>query len=119
MRLIVAIDGSENALAGLEEVVERARQTGDEVTVAVYSHDDSLATVETAVHDRLDALGFDAGVEMLAEDPGSQLVTLAEREEYDRIVLSGGQTSPLGKIQLDSLVEFVLLNAHTTVTLIR
>jgi nucleotide-binding universal stress UspA family protein len=119
MRLIVGVDGSETALAGLEEVVSRARQTGDEVTVAVYSHDDDLASAEAAVREKLDNLDFDARVEQIADEPGGQLVQLAETDDYDRIVLSGGQTSPLGKIQLDSVIEFVLLNAHTTVTLIR
>jgi nucleotide-binding universal stress UspA family protein len=119
MRLIVGVDGSERAMAGLEEVVARARTAGDEVTVAVYSPDDSLAEAEATVRDRLDDLDFDVAVETIADDPGSRLVELAETGEYDRIVLSGGQTSPLGKIQFDSVIEFVLLNAHTTVTLIR
>jgi len=51
--------------------------------------------------------------------PGSRLVELAEREGADRIVLGGGETSPLGKVQLGSVAEFVLLNAKTTVTLVR
>lgn len=119
MRLIVGVDGSERALAGLEAVVARARNAGDEVTVAVYSRDDSLAATEATVRDRLDDLGSDARVERLEGDPGARLVELAETDGYDRIVLSGGQTSPLGKIQLDSVIEFVLLNAHTTVTLVR
>lgn len=119
MRLMVGVDGSERAMAGLEEVVARARTAGDEVTVAVYGPEDSLAEAEAAVRDRLDGLEFDAAVETIADDPGSRLVELAETGGYDRIVLSGGQTSPLGKIQFDSVIEFVLLNAHTTVTLIR
>lgn len=119
MRLIVGVDGSENALAGLEEVVTRAKKVGDEVTVAVYGGEHSLAEAEARVHDRLDALQFDAAIETIEGDPGGRLVELAERDGYDRIVLSGGQTSPLGKIQLDSVIEFVLLNSHTTVTLIR
>jgi len=118
MRLIVGVDGSENALDGLESVVSRARQTGDEVDVAVYS-DADLAAAEAKVRDRLDDLDYDATVEPIDEEPGGRIVHLAETGGYDRIVLSGGQTSPLGKIQLDSVVEFVLLNAHTTVTLIR
>jgi nucleotide-binding universal stress UspA family protein len=119
MRLIVGVDGSEHALEGLEEVISRARQTGDEVSVAVYSNDDNLAAAEARVRELLADLEYDATVEAVEDDPGGSLVHLAETGGYDRIVLSGGQTSPLGKIQLDSVVEFVLLNAHTTVTLIR
>lgn len=119
MRLIVGIDGSETAMKGLDEVVTRAQQMGDEVTVAVYAPDDSLAAVETTVRARLDELGFEAEIEPIEDDPGSRLVHLAETGEYDRIVLSGGKTSPLGKIQLGTVTEFVLLNSHTSVTLIR
>lgn len=119
MRLIVGVDGSESSLDGLEEVVGRAREAGDEVSVAVYGPGDSLADTEAAVRDRLDALDFDAAIETIAENPGGRLVELVESEGYDRLVLSGGQTSPLGKIQLDTVTEFVLLNSHTTVTLIR
>jgi nucleotide-binding universal stress UspA family protein len=53
------------------------------------------------------------------EDPAGRLVELAETEGFDRIAIPGGERSPLGKIQLDSVAEFVLLNATTTVTLIR
>lgn len=119
MRLIVGVDGSEHALDGLEEVISRARKTGDEVSVAVYSNDDDLAAAEASVRDKLTDLEFDATIEAIEDDPGGRIVHLAETGKYDRIVLSGGQTSPLGKIQLDSVVEFVLLNAHSTVTLIR
>ncbi len=119
MRLIVGVDGSESALAGLEQAVERAKTADDEVTVAVYRGEDSLAETEARVRDQLDALQFDAAIETIEGNPGGRLVELAERDGYDRIVLSGGQTSPLGKIQLDSVIEFVLLNSHTTVTLIR
>lgn len=119
MRVIVGVDGSESALAGLEAVRDRAREAGDEVTVAVYSTDGSLADAEASVRERLDELGFDAAIETVEGDPGGRLVELVETEEYDRLVLAGGQTSPLGKIQLDSVIEFVLLNSHTTVTLVR
>ena len=119
MRLIVGVDGSDRAIAALETVLERAKETDDEVTVAVYDADGSLADAERAVRDRLDAFEFDASLTTIEGEPGSQLVDIAETAGYDRIVLPGGQTSPLGKIQLDTVIEFVLLNAHTTVTLIR
>jgi len=46
-------------------------------------------------------------------------VTIANQESFDRIVLGSGERSPLGKIQLGSVAEFVLLNAQTSVTLVR
>lgn len=119
MRLIVGVDGSNQSLAALETVLSRARTHDDEVTVAIFSPDGDLSDVETAVRDHLEQLSFAGEIERIEGDPGGRLVELADKHEYDRIVLSGGQRSPLGKIQFDSVVEFVLLNAHTTVTLIR
>lgn len=106
-------------MAALEGVLERVRETGDGVTVAVYSTDEALSVVEEAVHERLAELDVEADLERIQGDPGGKLVALAEAGDYDRIVLPGGRTSPLGKIQFDAVTEFVLLNAHTTVTLIR
>ena len=73
---------------------------------------------EVASGENSDA-GFDAEVTILSGHPGSQLVEFAERGSFDRIVLGGGETSPLGKVQLGEISEFVILNAQTTVTLIR
>ncbi|PSP29398.1 universal stress protein [Halobacteriales archaeon QH_2_65_14] len=119
MQIIVGVDGSEGGMQTLEEAVARAQAADDDLTVAVYSPEGSAADVEAAVRNRLDALGFDARIQVLDGDPGARLVDVAQREEYDRIVLSGGHVSPLGKVQVDSVIEFVLLNAHTTVTLVR
>ncbi len=50
---------------------------------------------------------------------GSSLVDYAEQGEYDQLVIGGGTLSPMGKIQLGPITEFVLLNAPTTVKLVR
>jgi nucleotide-binding universal stress UspA family protein len=44
---------------------------------------------------------------------------VAEREGFDRVVLGGGETSPLGKVTLGEIAEFVVLNANVSVTLVR
>lgn len=119
MRIMVGVDGTERAMETLSESVERARASGDDLTVAVYSGADPVSVVETQVRDRLGALEYDAPVDRLEGHPGGTLVERAERGEYDRIVLPGGTRSPLGKLSFDSTVKFVLLNAHTSVTLIR
>jgi nucleotide-binding universal stress UspA family protein len=119
MHIVVGVDGSERAMEALDVAVERARAAGDDLTVAVYGGADPVDVVETRVRDRLNALAYDAAVDRLEGHPGGMLVEYAERGEYDRIVLPGGTRSPLGKIQFDSTVEFVLLNAHTSVTLVR
>jgi nucleotide-binding universal stress UspA family protein len=121
MHVLLGVGGDDRSLQALSETVQRARAAGDDLTVAVYSDADGLTRgdVETSVRERLDELGYDAEVRPLEGDPGSSLVALAEEESFDRIALAGGHRSPLGKIQLDPVSEFVLLNATTTVTLIR
>jgi nucleotide-binding universal stress UspA family protein len=122
MRTLVGIGGSEDSLEALEVALSRAEAAGDEVTVAVVENPDSplaVEEVEARVADKLESIDLDAEVRVLEGHPGSKLVELAEDEEYDRIVLGGGETSPLGKINIGSIAEFVLLNANTSVTLVR
>ncbi|WP_178915253.1 universal stress protein [Natronomonas gomsonensis] len=122
MKVLLGIGGSEDSLYALEQAVARAMAAGDDLTIAIVENPDSTMD-EEELRARVDAVleneGFDAEVVSLSGHPGSQLLEFAEREEFDRIVLGGGETSPLGKVQLGSIAEFVLLNAQTTVTLIR
>ena len=122
MKLLLGVGGSEDSLRALDRAIERAREAGDDLTVAVVDNPESPADVddvESEVRERLAATGFDAEVRRLEGDPGSQLVRLSEREAFDRIVLGGGETSPLGKVRLGSIAEFVILNAGVSVTLVR
>ena len=122
MKALLGVGGSEDSLRALRKAVERAQEAGDDLTIAIVENPDaSLSTseVETRAREVLSEAGLEADIETLAGHPGSQLLELAERGSYDRIVLGGGETSPLGKVQLGSIAEFVLLNARTTVTLIR
>ena len=122
MKTLLGIGGSEDSLRALEKAVERANDAGDELTIAIVENPDaslSPAEIRERTRELLDSVGLDAEIETLSGHPGSQLLEFAERGSYDRIVLGGGETSPLGKVQLGSIAEFVLLNARTTVTLIR
>jgi len=121
MKVLLGMGGSPDGFDALDATVERARQAGDELTVAVLDteSDHAVDVVESRVQDRLDELGFGADIRRVSGHPGSSLVEIAESEAFDRIVLGGGQRSPLGKIDLGEVAEFVLLNADTTVTLIR
>lgn len=120
MHLLLGLDGSELSVRALEQTVERARETGDELTVAVYDGPGELGVDETAerARDHLERAGIDAEVHRLTGDPGSQLVAMAD-DGVDRIVLGGGVISPMGKIRIGDVIEFVLVNAQTTVTLVR
>lgn len=122
MKVLLGIGGSEDSLRALERTIERALEAGDDLTVAVVDNPDSEPTQAELVErarERLAAAGLDAEVRALDGHPGSALVDLAEAEDFDRIALGGGETSPLGKIQLGSIAEFVLLNASVSVTLVR
>lgn len=122
MKVLLGVGGSPLSFEALEESIGRAREAGDDLIVAVFASEEFEVTdeeVERRVREKLDDAGFEATIRHVEGDPGSRLVTIADREGFDRIVLGSGKRSTLGKIQLGPVAEFVLLNAHTTVTLVR
>jgi nucleotide-binding universal stress UspA family protein len=121
MRVLLGIAEAGAAGDALARTLERAERAGDEVTVAVLvdAVGDDPDELERAVRDRIAGAAVDATVRRLEGDPGGELVRVAESEDFDEIALSGGQTSPMGKINIDSVAEFVLLNSHVTVRLLR
>jgi nucleotide-binding universal stress UspA family protein len=122
MKILLGIGGSEDSFAALDRTIERTLEAGDDLTVAVVENpasEPSAVSVRETVATRLDEAGLDAEVVLLDGHPGSRLVELAEREGFDRLVLGGGETSPLGKVSLGSIAEFVVLNATASVTLVR
>lgn len=130
MKVLLGIGGSEDSFRALDRVVERTAETGDDLTVAILENPGSDVTPDE-IEDRVRAALSDAGlpvadeegpgvvVRHLAGDPGPRLAELADRESFDRIALGGGQRSPMGKIAVGEIAEFVLLNARTSVTLVR
>lgn len=123
MRLLLGIGGQDDSLRALDAAVERAVEAGDELTVAVVDDPDSDQRPDELA-DRAEARIADAGlddaeVRIVEGPPGGVLVEIAEREEFDRIVIGGGETSAMGKIRLGDVTEFVLLNSHVSVTLVR
>ncbi|PSP54911.1 universal stress protein [Halobacteriales archaeon QS_1_67_19] len=122
MNVLLGIGGSDDSLRALERTIDRAKAAGDRLTIAVLENPESDRDPEeiaAEVDEELRRADFAAEVRRLSGDPGSQLVEVAEREGFDQIVLGGGQRSPMGKIKLGHIAEFVLLNSHVTVTLVR
>ncbi|MFB6083619.1 MAG: universal stress protein [Halorientalis sp.] len=122
MNVLLGIDGSDGSFEALADTIERAEEAGDEVTIAIVDRDDIDLTseeIETEVRERLAGTEIDPQIRHLSGHAGSRLVEFAEQEEFDRLVVAGGERSPLGKINFDETLEFVLLNAETTVTLVR
>lgn len=120
MKLLVGIERSDRTFRVLETAVERA-QRDNSLTVAIVETENgpSLERLEQEVSEHLSDLSFDAEVRSFSGHAGSQLVDFAEDEGFDRLILDGGQQSPLGKIQIDDVAEFAILNATMTVTLVR
>ena len=122
MKVLLGIGGTDGSVDALDRTVARAAEAGDDLTVAIVesddgdvSHDDLADRVEAAVSET--ELSVD--VRYVEGEPGSALVDIAETEGFDEIVLGGSTTSPMGKIKINQTAEFVLLNSHVTVTLVR
>lgn len=120
MKVLLGVSGSENASYAMEVTLERLVGSEDDLSVAVYASD--AATDIDEVHQQarefIEAHDVTADVRRIEGDPASSLSDLAERE-YDHLVMPGGSKSPTGKIQLDKVHQFVLLNAQLPVTLVR
>lgn len=122
MKVLLGIGGSDDSFTALSEMVDRAREAGDDLTVAVLENPNSdppPGEVEGRARERIDEEGIDAEVRRVEGDPGSRLCDIAEDEGFDAIALGGGERSPMGKIRLGPIAEFVVLNANTTVILVR
>jgi len=122
MKVLLGIGGSDDSMRALEQVVARVAEVGDDLTIAVVENPRSPRSREEIAEraeEELEEAGVDAPIRQVAGDPGSELVDIAEQEGFDEIALGGGQTSPMGKINVGSIAEFVLLNARTTVRLMR
>lgn len=121
MRVLVAVEGSEESRRALERAIDRAIEAGDDLTVAVFAIDDqSIDATEQWARNRLAETNLDATICQIETDhPASGILEVCEDGEFDQLVIGGGTRSPMGKIQLGSITEFVLLNAQTTVRLER
>jgi nucleotide-binding universal stress UspA family protein len=122
MKVLVGVGGSDRSLQALDETMAHAAAAGDEIVVAVIDDPDADANPEPLL-DRARAALADhevhGDIRRVSGDAGSQLVEMAQREDFDRIVLGGGHRSPMGKIKIGQVAEFVVLNAPVTVTLVR
>lgn len=122
MRVLVGIEGSEESSTVLRNAIERALEADDELTVAVFAKPErgqDIEEIELTVRKELDTAGIEAAIHRLEGDPASELVAMAEREEFDQLVIGGGRDTPLGKRYLGGISEYVLLNADVTVRLER
>lgn len=122
MHILLGVAGGEESTIALRRTIERTRAAGDDLTVAIIekpTDDPTPSEIRDRVDTALSAADLDAEVRILEGEPASALVDFAEAGEFDQLVIGGGTVSPLGKINLGRITEFVLLNAPMTVTLVR
>lgn len=122
MKVLLGIDGSEDSLRALPRMIDRAAEAGDDLTIAILGHagnDRNPDELYRRVSENLTDSPIDAPIRRVSGDPGSRLVDIAEAEEFDAIALGGGHRSPMGKITLGGVTEFVILNATVSVLLLR
>ena len=122
MKLLLGIGVSDDSWRALTRTAERAANAGDSLTVVILDNPDSGMApedIEKKVDRTLSEYDFDADVRRVEGDPGAMLVEIGDGENYDQIVLGGGERSPMGKIRVGRVAEFVVLNAETSVTLVR
>lgn len=122
MRLLLGIGGSDDAWHALTQTAERASEAGDSLTVAILDNPDTEMSpdeIEEKVERTLAEYDLEPDIRHLEGDPGAMLVEEGDCGEYDQIVIGGGERSPMGKIRVGQVAEFVVLNAETSVTLVR
>lgn len=122
MRVLLGVGGTDDSVHALERTIRRATDANDELVIAVVDNPNSdrstnevLDFVTTTIADA----DIAADIRRLSGDPGPALVELAARGDYDELVLGGGHRSPMGKLTVGPIAEFVLLNGNITVTLVR
>ncbi|WP_136687809.1 universal stress protein [Halorhabdus amylolytica] len=122
MKVLVGVGGTERSFAALEGAIERAEQADDELTVVIFD-DPSASLSRGQVRERVQRIVAETDVNLSTKeidgDPGSQLVQVAEDGGFDQLIIGNGTRTPMGKIQLDSIAQFVLFNSHVTVKLVR
>lgn len=122
VKVLLGIGGTDDSLTALEAGIERAIAAGDDLTIAVLDNPDSGRSPDELMErarERVEATQLDATVRRVEGDPGSRLVEIAQQEQFDQITLGGGETSPMGKITVGHIAEFVVLNASVSVRLVR
>lgn len=122
MNVLLGIEGSDESMKALRSTIDRAAAVGDDLTVAILENPESGATtaeIERHVAEELARFDADASVRVVSGDPGSRLVEMAESEGFDVVALGGGRETPMGKISVGQIAEFVILNARVSVLLVR
>jgi nucleotide-binding universal stress UspA family protein len=137
-KILVPVDGSEQAQLAAKWAAHRAAESGGQVTllhVHVLPSAETMAMAHMSreqiarIEEREAAPSFEkARAVMEVEptetitmigDPRQEIVALAERGGYDHIVMGSRGLSPLRELLLGSVSEHVIRKSHCPVTLLR
>lgn len=137
-RMLVPVDGSEQANLAAQWAAERAVETGGSVTL-LHVHAtpaaDAMGMAKlsreeiAAIEARQAQPSFDQAREAMGTDPtdtihvmgdpGAEIVGIAGQQGFDHIVMGSRGLSPLRELLLGSVSEHVIRNSHCPVTIIR
>ncbi|MFD1600459.1 universal stress protein [Halobellus rarus] len=123
--ILLAIDTDvERATAQIESLLELplVREDTKVVLFHVFRGDDERANARDLnsvreVLERLEASGFDIGVEQASGDAVRKILDEAERLDADVVSLGGRKRSPTGKALFGSVSQDVVLKSDRTVLL--
>jgi len=136
-KILVATDGSEQALRGCLQAAGMAKAFGSEVTLMyvvylppMYEADVGPGFRETLIHDgkqilqkskeEVDASGIDAKVKLVREgNPAEVIIKESKSGAYDLIVMGSSGLGRAGALQLGSVSARVTHDADCSVLIIK
>lgn len=134
-RILCPTDGSDHALRGMHKAAELAKLTGAHLTLCVVNiahggargptinhwTPEDVAKLMAEAEAQARAAGVqDVGtIELVARDPGAAIVTFAEQNGFDQIVMGTGDKRGVRRLVLGSVAADVAGKAHCTVTVAR
>ena len=138
-KILVPVDGSEQATLAASWAAKLAQRTGGELTllhVYVIASAEAIGLANQSkdeikdVQERRAAEVFDKTKNAMGEagkaidttvvigDPAEEIIGLAKSEGYDHIVMGNRGMSPVEELLLGSVSEKVIREAHCAVTII-
>ncbi len=125
-KVLVPVDGSAASMKALDVALDFAKRYGSRVTVMI-ANDGSVGDVNSVVEE-VEAKARDAGVrvrvvvtdvEVGLESAASKILETIEEGDYDLVVLSARGKSANPEVNIGSVALSVIVNAATSIMLIR
>lgn len=134
-KILCPTDGSDHASHGLHSAAELAKLTGAHLTICVvniahggargptinhWTNEDITKLMQDAeAQARADGISDVGSMEIVAREAGPAIVTFAEQNGFDHIVMGTGDKRGLKRLVLGSVAAEVVANAHCSVTVAR